>query len=601
MKKTAIKKSKNSKKPKVKLNLKRRDFLSAAGLAGAASLAGPLLSGVRQVLAKQENISSSASNGKRYNILFILTDQERLLDYTNLPPGYMLPGHNRLLKNGTLFTNHQVASMVCSSSRAVIYTGQHIQHNGMFDNTNFPWVKDLSRDIPTIGHMLRQAGYHTGYKGKWHLTKAFEEAKDFSNLEIFTSEMEEYGFSDYYGVGDIIGRTLGGYHHDGIIAAMANHFFKVRGQPLNSEGKPWFLAVNFVNPHDVMYYDTDGPGEMAQKKNKLMAIAKEPADPLYSQQWNFELPESRHQALDAPGRPAAHLNYDLSKGALTGRIPDDDARWRRLNNYYLNCILDVDRNMVRVFDTLDALGMADNTIIVMTADHGELGGGHGLHGKGATAYREQNNVPLIISHPDYPGGRTSRAVTSHLDLAPSFLAMAGGSASHLKGRDISSLLAASEEAGFEEVRPGALYNFNMLLTVDGDWVQKAAHFILAGGNPKDLKAAGIQWDLMKRGAIRSIFDGRYKFNRYFSPKQHNRPTTMEQLFMVNDIELFDNEKDPLELNNLAMDRTANGELLMHMNKKLNTLIDNEVGEDKGQMLPGGMDAGWAISRDGLDA
>ena len=159
------------------------------------------------MLAKQENISSSSPAGKRYNILFILTDQERLLDYANLPPGYILPGHNRLLKNGTLFSNHQVASMVCSSSRAVIYTGQHIQHNGMFDNTNFPWVNDLSTDIPTIGHMLRQAGYHTGYKGKWHLTKAFEEAKDFSDLEIFTSEMEEYGFSDYYGVGDIIGRT----------------------------------------------------------------------------------------------------------------------------------------------------------------------------------------------------------------------------------------------------------------------------------------------------------------------------------------------------------------------------------------------------------
>ena len=79
---------------------------------------------------------------------------------------------------------------------------------------------------------------------------------------------------------------------------------------------------------------------------------------------------------------------------MLGVIPNEDARWNRLNNYYFNCLQDVDRNLVDILDELDALGIADNTIVIFTADHGELGGAHGLVGKGANAYREQNHVPL---------------------------------------------------------------------------------------------------------------------------------------------------------------------------------------------------------------
>jgi arylsulfatase len=161
----------------------------------------------------------------------------------------------------------------------------------MFDNTNFPWITSMSTDIPTIGDMMRAAGYYTAYKGKWHLTKEFEEVNKLgSPTKIFTAEMEEYGFSDYFGVGDIIAHTEGGYRHDGIIAAMSGSWLRGKGRELAAQNKPWFLAVNLVNPHDVMFYDTDAPGSPVRPQPGLAPLNRDPVDPLYAAQWRFDLP-----------------------------------------------------------------------------------------------------------------------------------------------------------------------------------------------------------------------------------------------------------------------------------------------------------------------
>ena len=111
---------------------------------------------------------------------------------------------------------------------------------------------------------------------------------------------------------------------------------------------------------------------------------------------------------------------------MLGVIPNEDARWSRLNNYYFNCLQDVDSNLVELLDELDALDIADNTIVIFTADHGELGGAHGLVGKGANAYREQNHVPLTVMHPAYAGNKRCAAVTSHVDIATTLISLAGG-------------------------------------------------------------------------------------------------------------------------------------------------------------------------------
>jgi arylsulfatase len=287
---------------------------------------------------------------------------------------------------------------------------------------------------------------------------------------------------------------------------------------------------------------------------------------------------------------------------MVGEIPNEAARWQRRHNYYLNCLRDVDRSIAVVLAELEASGLADRTIVVLTADHGDMDGAHQLHAKGAVAYREQNQVPLLIAHPSFEGGRECRAVTSHVDLAPTLLALTGigdarakAIAKDLPGKDLSALLAAPERAGEAAVRDGALFCYNMLAYLDGDFLRKAVQHLQQGGKPADLKAAGVVPDLGKRGAVRSVFDGRYVFSRYFSPKQHNRPSTLEQLLRLNDVELFDTRADPYEMTNLAAAAGRDNDLLLAMNDKLNRLIDAEVGEDRGQMMPGGIEAGWEVT------
>jgi arylsulfatase len=387
---------------------------------------------------------------------------------------------------------------------------------------------------------------------------------------------------------------------------MGVSWLRGRGSELAAQRKPWFLAVNLVNPHDIMFLDTDRPGEPVQSRNILGQLARVPEHPLYAKQWSFELPASYRQKLDAPGRPAAHVDYLRSHDALVGNIPDEEWRWKNRHNYYLNCLRDVDRNITPLLDEVEALGLASNTIVILTADHGDLDGAHRLHGKGATAYREQNQVPLIVAHPAYAGGKRCRAVTTHLDIAPTLLNLTAAApdtkaslTKTLPGKDFSPLLAAPAKAAPGALRDGALYCYNMLAYLDGDFTQKAIEIIIQPDGRQKVQAAAkqgqLQPNLSKRGAIRGVFDGRYQFSRYFSPTQHNRPTSLDSLFSLNDVELFDLERDPQEVENLALDRRGHSALLEEMNAKLNRLIDAEVGEDVGQMMPARVDGGWVAT------
>ncbi len=531
----------------------------------------------------------------RPNVLFILTDQERY--FPSWPTGYELPGRQRLQELGATFTNHQITSNVCTPSRSTIYTGHHIQRTTVFDNVNFPWSNDLPGDLPTIGHRLRDIGYYSAYLGKWHLSRALDTTDVYAGANPdFGDILDGYGFSDFVGPGDVIGMTHGGYRADEMIGAAARRWLRTRAQDLADDDTPWFLAVNLVNPHDVMMFDTDRPGEVVQTAGPTMVpVAPAPPSALYASSWDIALPETRHEPWDAPGRPPAHGEYQEARRFLTGLIPDEDDRWKALLDYYLNCIRDCDRQVHALLQELEDQGMLDGAVVIQTSDHGELGGAHQMSGKGTTAYREQDHVPLVIKHPDGPQGSTVDALTSHVDLVPTILGCVGQEPSDvddLPGRDITPALFGGSSTDIHAVRDATLYAFNMFTVLDADFIGAIANAKVTGQQPE----TPPQFDFSKRGAIRSVFDGRHKFSRYFSPLEHDRPETFHELTSRNDLELFDLDADPTESVNLAADPQARKDLILGMNDQLNRVIDEEVGLDDGSFLPTGTDHPWEVER-----
>ena len=207
----------------------RRQFLAASTLGAIGLSMAPL---GKSALAGGTSVRKAGparvNGGRPYNILFILTDQERHFRRPGYPSGYTLPGRERLMRRGVTFTNHLINSAVCTSSRSVIYTGQHIQHTRLFDNMDAPWTKDLDHDIPTLGDMLGERGYYAAYKGKWHLSKELGTHNEYAlPQEKLTQIIESYGFRDYTGIGDVIGETRGGYLNDEMIGAQARRWLRL--------------------------------------------------------------------------------------------------------------------------------------------------------------------------------------------------------------------------------------------------------------------------------------------------------------------------------------------------------------------------------------
>jgi arylsulfatase len=581
--------------------LSRRQFLSlAAGIAAAPLLASsPANAAVSAPAPRAKSAGGPAKTG--HNILFVFTDQQRHI--SKWPAGMSLPGLERLQRRGVSFESHYCPAVMCTSSRAVMLTGLQTADNGMFENTDLPYMKSLSTDIPTIGHMLRKAGYYTAYKGKFHLNKEIDaDAPD----RLFSKEMEAYGFSDFLWPGDVLAHTLGGYTFDHMIGGSAVSWLRRMGRPLADAGTPWALVTSLVNPHDIMYFNTDAPGENVQDNGRLMMpAARAPDHELFRKRWNLPLPENLAQSMQAPGRPGAHGEFNRAWGYTLGTVPPEPERWQRFSDYYFNCIRSVDQQIANLLAELDALGLADNTIVVFTSDHGEMGGAHGLRGKGPFAYQEAIHLPLHIIHPDVRGDQSCRALTGHIDLVPSLLAMAGVGADQaaalagreLPGKDFTAALGKPASAELHSVREGVLFTSSGLATNDSQTIRIVSEAKAAGQKPGEaMQAAGYRPNLKKRGTLRSVFDGRHKFTRYFSPLERHRPKNLDELYRLNDLELFDLQSDPSEMTNLAVDREANAKLVLAMSDKLEALIKAEIGVDDGREMPEFEGIDWAIDR-----
>lgn len=522
----------------------------------------------------------TAANRRRPNILFVMTDQE--FGLASYPNGLLerLPAHRALLDAGTALNGYHVHTTPCSPSRSTIYTGQHTQHTGIIVNSDNDPKPQLPVDMPTLGTMLRAAGYYSSYKGKWHLSSINEKRNwnmaPTTHYPSTADYLEPYGFSDFSFYGEPIGLTWDGYANDQLVSGEAARLILDSRGKLGDD-KPWFLVVNLVNPHDIMFYDATGKqADTRAMRDGLGLMKGPPGDPLYTEDLGLSLPESFYRD-DLSTKPEAHHAIAANNAAFYGALPrDDEASWHRFLNYYCNCLRDVDRNVARLLWALEASGVRDNTIVVYTSDHGERAGAHGMRQKGGTIYREETNIPMIVTHPDVQGGRSSQRLMSAIDVAPTLMELAGIGTGEwqtrfpaLKGIDVSSLLADPAAATARD-RRGHLFNY----AVRHNWASLPPG---AGGKPR--------FDLAKRRLHRGVHDGRWKFARYFAPNDHHVPRDWMTLTARNDLELYDTAADTGEIVNLAAD-PKHRKTILRLNAMTNALIAEEVGRDDGHEFGG---------------
>src|SRR5262245_16776605 len=184
-----------------------------------------------------------------------------------------------------------------------------------------------------MGTVMSALGYKTAYFGKFELRRDIIYPKDSVNYE---DALSEYGFGVFAPDGDKTGAPDQGYHTDNYSVAEGNRWLRTNAQSLNNQGKPWFLVISMINPHDVMYADANLPDEKVQVSQVEGATLTAPPRNLrYAQQWEFPLSASRLEPVEGPGHPAAQQQYLVGWNYWLGDIPASRAdMWRVFYNYY---------------------------------------------------------------------------------------------------------------------------------------------------------------------------------------------------------------------------------------------------------------------------
>ncbi|MEM0975899.1 MAG: sulfatase-like hydrolase/transferase [Pseudomonadota bacterium] len=572
-------------------NWKRRELLIGGVAATALGAAGwgARLAHEEEPGSRGVSLDASPPKARRdLNLLIIMVDQERVWD--TLPDDLDMPNHRRIADAGSSFINMNCTTPLCTPSRSVIWTGQHVQHTGVYDNIEVPvFGRHLDPAIPTLGHMLSEMGFYTAYKGKWHLS-GLPKDPDWGRSADRTNALEIYGYADS-GWGQELIDSHDGWKFDGRIAADAATWLTQKSPTIDA---PWALTVSFVNPHDIMFFDATGD----QAKSRIQDVFPGPVlglpdDPLYQTVNTEELPRNFRRPSYG-GQVSSQAEYDAYMDVFYGRLPHTDLEaWLRFSNYYYNCIRDVDRHLGTVLDALEKSGQADNTIVVYLSDHGEMGGVHGLRQKGPWMYRENITVPFVVSHPDARKGRTNNGIVSTLDFAPTILGLVGADKkatkdryTNIKGIDISEDITNASTARTRD-KKGALLTYCVTHHADPNFAAAALeNQIIEGPFSKVLNMAGAGFvpDMSSKSFMRGVVTDRYKFGRYFSARDHHLPKDLEELRSQNELELFDLQADPGETMNMAA--LAPDALLLQLNRQLNDLVDEEVGVDDGEYLPG---------------
>ena len=402
------------------------------------------------------------------NILFLMADQmqEQVLD-TDHP--CRTPNLDRLASRGMRFTHAYTPNAICSPTRASLMTGLMPHNHGVLE-VLYPKVPDLHvlrEEKPHWAQRLRDDGYYTGYFGKWHVEAtndlnrygwqvdagwqgdAFHQAtqailgdeplRPACDPSLYLEGPAGYGPHLFYGVTDRPAEE----REMGIATTLALRFLEDAVNGL----APWCCYLGFQEPHDPYITHQDFYAEYA-------AMELPPS------------PNAQDELLDRPGL------YRRAQG-IWGQL--SEAQKRTARTCYYASITEVDAQFGRVLDFLESSGQLDNTVIIMTADHGDLLGAHGLFFKDISAFEEVYRIPLLISGPGIQENSQCHARVGIHDLCPTILELADCTPFEVSdSRSIVHFLAEPEAVTPEWQRGYAEYFGNrhrltQRIVWDGPW------------------------------------------------------------------------------------------------------------------------------------
>lgn len=461
--------------------LDRRGFLKTVG--GAAALAASY--GFIEIPSAR-----AQSGSTRRNIILLLTDQERAIQW--FPSGWTeahLPNYTALRNTGVLFDRCCTNTAMCSPARNTIFTGLFPAQHESFDTLTEGFEQSesehqLDPSLPNLATCLKAAGYEVVYKGKWHLSKGVDGCDD-THID---DDIARYGF-DLWNPPDA-GQDVKTENYGG---GTANHDHRtiddaiayLQEKAANPGEQPFCLVVSLVNPHDVLGY----PGNQG-------AGGYTAADLL----GDIELPPTVTENLLDNLKPTSQQALLMRLVGL-GPLPTDQTKKNYLN-FYGNLMKLVDGEIGRLLAVFDAdtagQELRDNTWIVRTSDHGEMGMCHGgLRQKAFNCYEETIRVPLIWSNPvDFPAGRVRSELVSHVDFLPTVCAMLGvpgWEGYGFAGVDYSSLILDAAATPVQDY---------ILFTFDDVWAGQNA-----AGNPQGV--------VPPPNRIQMIRKEHHKYARYF--------------------------------------------------------------------------------------
>ena len=318
--------------------------------------------------------------GKRPNILFIMTDQQ-FADIMSCRMGKKYintPAMDSLAKDGMLFTDAYTANPLCMPARNSIFTGRYPHETGCQKNGG---GKFDPAEFPSMGTYFKNAGYETGYVGKWHLWYS-------------SKDKQSHGFD--------MTAVLHGRGHDDEIPAPAIDFMKTE------RTKPFLLVVSLSNPHDVC---------QLARHQKLPSGPIPPLPPVDQRppmKSNHQPPINESDAMTLM-RKSYHNTTAFPVGDY------DEDKWRRLSWGYYRLVEKVDALIGKVLDGLKESGQQNNTFIVFTSDHGDCHGAHRFNQK-TVFYEESTRIPFILSYKNVIARGTSDVLVNiGVDILPTML------------------------------------------------------------------------------------------------------------------------------------------------------------------------------------